>query len=123
MQPTPTLHSPEWFDVQFKTDAGDAVVPSDLRAVSEKLCRTFNIRGICDPMYIANVAAVEFERGDGCGQFDASRRQPDQEQVEKLAKRIEGSYGVCIAKSNSDQNPADVIYAALREARPTISPR
>ena len=45
-------------------------VPADIRKLSERLCRSYNIRGICDPMYIANVIALELGRGDGMGKFN-----------------------------------------------------
>lgn len=44
-------------------------VPKDLRRLSERLCRSYGIRGCCDPMYIANVIAVELGLGDGYSNF------------------------------------------------------
>ena len=44
-------------------------VPDDIKRISIRLCRSYGIRGICDPMYIANVIAVELGRGDGIGNF------------------------------------------------------
>ena len=44
-------------------------VPADIRKLSIRICRSYDICGICDPMYIANVIAVELNRGDGQGNF------------------------------------------------------
>lgn len=46
------------------------IVPADLRRVSERLCMSYGIFGICDPMYIVNVIAMETGRGDGQGHFE-----------------------------------------------------
>lgn len=57
-----------WFDAAF---AGHDI-PSDIRRVSERICMSYGIRGICDPMYIANIIALELGRGDGKGNFTKS---------------------------------------------------
>lgn len=44
-------------------------VPEDIKRLSMRVCRSYGIRGICDPMYIANVIAFELERGDGQSNF------------------------------------------------------
>jgi hypothetical protein len=44
-------------------------IPADLRKASERICHAYGIRGICDPMYIANVIALEIGRGDGRSNF------------------------------------------------------
>lgn len=59
-----TTHSKEWFDEQFAAD-----VPAAVRRLSERICRSYGISGICDPMYIANIAAFELALGDGQGNF------------------------------------------------------
>lgn len=58
------IHSKEWFDEQFTAN-----VPGNLRRLSERLCRSYGINGICDPEYIANVVAVELGLGDGQSNF------------------------------------------------------
>ena len=56
-----------WFDDKF----GEGT-PENLRRLTERLCRAYGItRGICDPMYIANVIASELGLGDGHGHFTA----------------------------------------------------
>lgn len=55
----------EFFAEAFK----GYTVPDDIRRLSERLCVTYGIRGICDPMYISNVIAKELGRGDGQGNF------------------------------------------------------
>jgi hypothetical protein len=47
--------------------------PADLRVAATRICRAYAIRGICDPMYIANVIAVETGRGDGEHHFYESQ--------------------------------------------------
>lgn len=46
-------------------------IPPKLRELSSRLCRSYGIRGQCDPMYIANVIAFELGMGDGKGHFYA----------------------------------------------------
>ena len=66
-------------------------VPTNIRNISESICREFNINGICDPMYIANVIAVELNLGDGCGNF--ADNKPNLDNVDKVAERLKYSYG------------------------------
>lgn len=47
-------------------------IPADLREFAVAFCDSFGIRGICDPMYVANVAAMGLERGDGRSDFQGS---------------------------------------------------
>ena len=49
-------------------------IPPDLRRLSERLCRTYGIRGVCDPMYIANVIAFELGLGDGMSNFNKKNK-------------------------------------------------
>jgi hypothetical protein len=44
-------------------------VPDDIRRAAEHICRVYPIRGICDPMYVANTIARETGRGDGKSNF------------------------------------------------------
>lgn len=60
----PTLNE-EFFNEAFKNQN----VPANIRKLAERLCRSYGIYGICDPMYIANVIAVELKLGDGFGDF------------------------------------------------------
>lgn len=57
----------EWLAQQFAKTA----VPGDIRRAAEQLCSYYNIDGLCDPMYIANIIAHELGRGDGCSTFYA----------------------------------------------------
>lgn len=45
-------------------------LPENLKRLSARLCRSYDIRGVCDPMYIANVIAVELGLGDGLSNFN-----------------------------------------------------
>lgn len=44
-------------------------VPDDIRRAATRIVMAYGIRGICDPMYIANVIANETGRGDGQSNF------------------------------------------------------
>lgn len=44
--------------------------PADIRRAAERICQAYGIRGVCDPMYIANVIARETGRGDGESNFE-----------------------------------------------------
>lgn len=55
----------EFFKEAFK----GSEVPKDIKRLSERLCRSYGIRGICDPVYIANIIALELGLGDGQGNF------------------------------------------------------
>lgn len=45
-------------------------IPENLKRVATRICQSYGIRGICDPMYIANVIAVELRLGDGQSHFN-----------------------------------------------------
>ena len=45
-------------------------LPENLKRLATRICRSYGIRGVCDPMYIANVAAVELGLGDGLSNFN-----------------------------------------------------
>jgi hypothetical protein len=59
------MNTEEFFIEAFK----GAKVPENIRRLSERLCRSYGIRGICDPMYIANIIALELGLGDGQNNF------------------------------------------------------
>lgn len=44
-------------------------VPEDIKKASIHICQAYNIKGLSDPMYIANSIALEEGRGDGRGNF------------------------------------------------------
>lgn len=69
--PLPPSHTKEWFDEAFTDPVTRKpnVLPANIRRLSERICRSYGIRGICDPMYIANVIAVELGLGDGYSNF------------------------------------------------------
>lgn len=56
----------EFFDKAFQGMS----VPENIRKLSMRLCDAYNIRGLADPGYIANVIAVELGLGDGKGNFN-----------------------------------------------------
>lgn len=95
--PKSPTHSPDWFDNCF--EIGETEVPPDLRRMSEALCLKYDIRGICDPMYIANVAAATFGRGDGRGTFhaaDSSAQEQFDQFVKDFVARIQFAYSATI---------------------------
>uniref|UniRef100_A0A6M3K0E2 Uncharacterized protein n=1 Tax=viral metagenome TaxID=1070528 RepID=A0A6M3K0E2_9ZZZZ len=61
----------DFFDRAFTDPVTDIpyAIPPDLRRLAERICRSYGIRGICDPMYIANIIALELGRGDGKSNF------------------------------------------------------
>jgi hypothetical protein len=68
--PSKPIHSAAWFDDAFTDkDSKPLLVPAKLREFSESVCRSFDLRGVCDPLYIANVAAVELGLGEGDSTF------------------------------------------------------
>jgi hypothetical protein len=48
-------------------------VPDDIRRAATEICQAFGIRGISDPMYVANGIAQRLGRGDGASNFEVSR--------------------------------------------------
>lgn len=93
--PTDPLHSPGWFDNCFE----GSELPADIRAMSEALCKRFTIRGLCDPMYIANVAAFELGRGTGTGTFhpaDSDARDEFDARLARTVDRLCFAYSTCI---------------------------
>ena len=44
-------------------------VPADIKKAVTRIVSAYGIRGICDPMYIANIIARETGRGDGESHF------------------------------------------------------
>jgi len=86
-------------------------VPTNIRNISEGICKEFNIKGICDPMYISNVIAVELNLGDGCGNFN--NNIPNLDNVNKLAERLRFSYGCNI---NNLESLKDIILGGIHNA-------
>lgn len=98
-------HSDLWFEEAFADPCREEGkdVPRDIKALAKSLCIQHNIRGICDPLYIANVTAVEMGRGDGCGVFyeevqpsRSDRAESFDADVERLAKRLCHAYSSSI---------------------------
>ena len=48
-------------------------VPADIRRAATLICQSYGLRGISDPMYVANVIAQETGRGDGQSNFGGGR--------------------------------------------------
>ena len=130
MSATPLLaiHSPEWFDNAFAITSslgvGNDSVPPDLRALSESLCRVFNIRGVCDPMYIVNRVAAVLGMGDGKSRFTVQALPVDAaDAVPAIVNFIIFSYGACVLSASTEFEGAaeervrQVVVASLPLAR------
>lgn len=81
--------SPDWFDYTFQDVNG---LTSQLRSMSERMCREFNIKGICDPLYVAKIVAFELGIGDGCSNFTGATVVADtigiDKRIDKLVNRF-----------------------------------
>jgi hypothetical protein len=71
------IHSKEWFDEAFTDPVtlNPIQIPASIRKLSERIVKSYNIQGICDPMYIVNVIAVELGLGDGMSNFNKSEKE------------------------------------------------
>jgi hypothetical protein len=69
--PLPKTFSKEWFDEAFTNPVTREPypIPANLRKLAERVCHSYGISGICDPMYVANVSAFELGLGDGQSNF------------------------------------------------------
>jgi hypothetical protein len=67
----------QWFDEAFRNQVTRKPyeVPAKLRAVVERICTAYDIKGIADPMYIANIIAYELGLGDGEGHFTTTTKK------------------------------------------------
>lgn len=63
-------------------------VPEDIKRCAIRLCRSYGIRGICDPMYFANIIALETGRGDGKSHFLQSATPTPKERTEMKTNKI-----------------------------------
>lgn len=72
---------PGFFEEAFR----DSALTPALRTFAEAFCMRFEVRGICDPLYCANVAAFETGLGDGCGNFSP---------IEHLRKRVLAKWAI-----------------------------
>lgn len=61
---TTEIHSPEWFEKTFSDRFCTA--PEWCQHAAAEICKLANIRGICDPPYIANAIAQAFDQGEDC---------------------------------------------------------
>lgn len=59
------------FDAAFIDPAtgNDHPVPTDIRVAAIDVCRAYGLRGLSDPMYVANIIASRLGRGDGQSNF------------------------------------------------------
>jgi len=112
----PRRHTPEWFDAAFAGLADGQTLPPQLRRLAERFCRDFGVCGICDPMYIVNVAAFELGMGDGLSNFRLAWIAPQPAAVDRLAQRLMFSYSTCIAGRESMVRPLLGEALALVEA-------
>lgn len=76
-------------------------VPADIAAFAVEFCLVYEISGTSDPMYVANIAALEMNRGDGHGWFLAGTGNTSADPALTLYDRLRRSYAVCIARSGA----------------------
>lgn len=112
MNDTP-IHSPSWFEKAF---AAKTPVPLSLRQASTKLCKKFDIKGSCDPLYIANTMAVELGVGNGHSEFVPGPVHASSEQITNLVDRLKHAYSTCI------QGNLDDVSAILKESFSGMGP-
>ena len=89
----------------------DDDVPSTLKHLAIEFCTEFDIKGLSDPMYVANVAAYELGMGDGCSQFNDN--DPDLSKVGIVRDRLSLAYRTCIKKSESICSVNNVLRESL----------
>lgn len=116
---------PGFFDEAFR----NAALPSTLRTFSQAFCTRFDVHGICDPIYIANVAAFEIGLGDGSGNFKVSKT-PTEADIAKVGDRLLFAYSTCIAESSTGTTPETIATmlckalegSSLDELLPAVTP-
>lgn len=111
------VHSKEWFDSVLTPFNGDDRVPDGIRNMAEDFCTSFQIKGIVDPLYVANAIAHKIGVGDGSGKFSGDAKNLEAEQIQAIATRLEQSYTVAMNQSGCEQSAVDVIANALRRSR------
>lgn len=91
------VHTADWFNDTF----AEMSITPQIRGFSERVCREFNICGICDPAYIGNLVATVFDVGDGRGNFTGAVIMPTQQSIEKLFSRLSFAYSSSIPADSS----------------------
>ena len=89
-------------------------VPPRIRAFAEAFCIRFDVRGICDPAYCANSAALKMKIGDGCGTFD-HEKEPVENGIPLIGEQLLFSYSTCIQRAEPGTT-ADVINSMVKAA-------
>lgn len=105
---------PGFFEEAFR----NAELPQPLRIFAEAFCTRFEVRGICDPMYCANVTAFETGLGDGSSNFNAVKT-PTEEDIAKVADRLLFAYSTCIAEASTgttQETIATMLHNALNRS-------
>lgn len=101
---------PGFFDEAFR----DYTVPPAIRTFAEAFCTRFDVNGICDPAYCANVVGSHTGLGDGRGVFHDDR-SASEAGIAKVGDTLLFAYAKCIARS-SEGTTADDIVTMLRLA-------
>lgn len=65
------IHSDEWFEAAFTSPlTGERYeIPAGIEKATRRIIQAFRIRGVCDPMWVANIIALETGQGDGLSNF------------------------------------------------------
>ncbi len=71
----------------------NADVPKDIAAAAVAIAVKFDIGGVCDPMYIANIVAHRTKNGNGRSQFYVPTPTPvSLETADRIGKDLAESY-------------------------------
>ena len=91
-------------------------VPPKIRVFAEAFCTRFNVKGICDPAYCANTAALELKVGDGRGNFDPEQL-PLESAIPRIGDHLLFAYHTCI----NETEPATTAEAINDMVRGALS--
>lgn len=110
-----SLYTKAWFDERIAES-----VPAPIRKFSEWFVQRHRIRGLCDPMWVCNVVALECGLGDGGGVFYATEgKAVETSRIEATAKRLMFSYSSCIRETLGTQSDIELaLFKSLRGQPP-----
>jgi len=120
MQTSSTMSSANAKAGLFSRSFGANTVSPDMRAIAEWFCSHFDVNGLCDPMYIANVSAVELDVGDGMGNFTGASPKGGEAAFQRLGTHLMGSYRTCVYQTHPETTAAMLsqqLMAAVRSSR------
>lgn len=87
------LYSEAWFAYTFENATP---MPPQIRKAAERVCREYDIRGICDPLYVANCIASEIGAGDGRSVFTLGPLHVTEEHLDEMVRFLRFAYSSTI---------------------------